>query len=352
MIANVMLTSLASTLCELAGYSAGLGETDFHVDVIVNPAAGALRRIRTVRSYLDVLWSYVTGLQSVGRKRKPLRQGIYLTEYAGHGRQIARELLSNLSAHPNDRRRLIITAGGDGTSLEVCSSLVEADPSLLDRIRVFRLPFGTGNDGADAHTLSDSCEILLGPHGTAKTGAVRVKPRGMEPFYSFNIASIGLDAFVVDLTNRLKNVIPGDFYRHMVDVATVFYEPIYGIRPMCIELSRDDGSRETLEDDYILFLTGVSGRRTYGGNKRILPGDENVCAVRTASLSRKLEIKGLFYTGEHRDLPEVDLRTARRAVVHYDRRIPLQIDGEAIWLQPENFPLSFEVIDPVIPILY
>jgi diacylglycerol kinase family enzyme len=275
-----------------------------------------------------------------------------MTEFAGHGRQIAGELLSDLSGDSTDRRRLIITAGGDGTSLEVCSTLVEADPTLLDRIRVFRLPFGTGNDGADAHTLSDSCEILLGPHGTSKAGAVRVKPRGMQPFYAFNIASIGLDAFVVDLTNRLKNVIPGDFYRHMVDVATVFYEPIYGIRPMRVELAADDGTRETLEDDYLLFLAGVSGRRTYGGNKRILPGDENVCAVRTANLSRKLEIKGLFYTGEHRSLPEVDLRTARRAVVHYDGKIPLQVDGEAVWLRPENFPLSFEVIDPIIPILY
>jgi hypothetical protein len=47
-----------------------------------------------------------------------------------------------------------------------------------------------------------------------------------------------------------------------------------------------------LPQDMLLIAVGVSGHRTYGSNKPILPDDDDVCFVSEMPLLRKLALKG------------------------------------------------------------
>ena len=87
---------------------------------------------------------------------------------------------------------------------------------------------------ADAHTFAEAYDLILGGQHVAKTGALRVTTADGTPRYSFNIASIGLDAYIAGLTNRFKRVIPGDAYKSLVDIGSLFYEQKVKPLPMDI----------------------------------------------------------------------------------------------------------------------
>jgi hypothetical protein len=148
---------------------------------------------------------------------------------------------------------LLITAGGDGTSLEALSILYHAPAVVRSNAAVLRLPMGTGNDGADSPQLATALELLIKPSRIEHSPALRLitrlktqsafseqKPQAAEnaaitekadrlhsgeiiadshihspkgPFLAFNILSVGLDAFVTHMTNKMKGKLPGDFYK-------------------------------------------------------------------------------------------------------------------------------------------
>ena len=67
---------------------------------------------------------------------------------------------------------LLIGCGGDGTANEICNALVLAGSDLLARLKLLRLPLGTGNDMADASTFAQAYDLILGDQHTGKTGAL------------------------------------------------------------------------------------------------------------------------------------------------------------------------------------
>lgn len=343
---------------ELIAGSGRIREFFQRIDLILNPAAGTFAKTREYLARLSELKESVAGLIRSGTEKAVPAFTVHETQYPGHAREIIRGF--SLDRLPSGGaklagaadRRLIITAGGDGTHLEALSALVEADEETRASTCVFRMPMGTGNDSADAASLSQACRILSGNFTFSRTGAVRFRPQGLGPFYAFNIGSLGLDAYVVTLTNRFKRVIPGKFYKAMVNVATLFYEPIYGVRSMGVTMFDGETVLGTLEGNFAMMIVGLSGHRTYGDHMKILPTDDNVCAVTTVNLFKKLQIKRLFYTGEHRTRPEVSLARADRLIIDYGGTIPLQLDGEAVWLSKENFPLEVEVMKPAINVLH
>ena len=354
----MMTTAFAEKIGELLSASGKIRDLFSRIDLIMNPAAGIFMQKGALPSRIDEIGNFMKTRLNGRRGINPGDFNFHVTRYPGHAGEITREVStapygeSAVHGETEDRRRLIITAGGDGTHLEALSALVDADEAVRLRTCIFRLPMGTGNDSADAVDLREACSVLSGDFSLSMTGAVRFLPKGMQPLYAFNIGSIGLDAYVVELTNTLKRKIPGHVYKLMVNVATVFYEPLYGVKRMKIRVKDDKGGITSLEDRFIMLVIGLSGHRTYGDHLHILPGSENICAVRTANLFRKLEIKKRFYTGEHGGLPEVSFAKGGHIEIDYDGKIPLQLDGEAVWLKPENFPLKVDVLDPVITVLH
>lgn len=322
------------------------------VDVIINQQAGALSSERRAHATVEGLDRLSRGIVGPVRADGELSVRFHVTHYVGHAREISNRLLSSPPAGPH----LIVSAGGDGTHADVLSAF-DADGQATqaqdgtDPVYFVRLPFGTGNDGADAPDLAGVVRLLLGSAEPRRTGKLVVRPKGMSQFTGFNIASIGLDAYVAYLTNRLKGRFAGDLYKLIADVMTLLYERLVGAETMRVETVDDQGRGHELTGRFLLLALGVSGYRRYGGGKLVLPTYENLCAIEPLGLMGKLRLKALFYRGAHIHEPNVHMRAVRRITVHYERSIPLQIDGETVWLEPDNFPLEMKVLPPRVPVL-
>jgi diacylglycerol kinase family enzyme len=296
--------------------------------------------------------------QSLDRGAAPLRApGLCLTSRPGDAGAIVRALLDEASASGPAVPApffLVITAGGDGTSLEAQLALYEAHPALRSNFAVLRLPMGTGNDGADAWELDTALELLTEKVSIEYSRALRLRTstRDKGPFLAFNILSIGLDAFVTHMTNKMKGSFPGDSYKLWVDIAALFYDKVYKVGPMELK-AYDEGGAEvlSLNEPLLLAAMGVSGKRTYGSRKMILPDERNVCALRQMPLLRKLSLKGLLDSGGHADKKEAALCRASRLEFRYNYPVLAQMDGETVRLEPEDFPASIELTEPAIPIL-
>jgi diacylglycerol kinase family enzyme len=250
---------------------------------------------------------------------------------------------------------LVISAGGDGTSREILSALYHAPAEVRSNMAILRLPMGTGNDGADSPNLVDALMLLIKPSRVEFNPALRLvtAPGGSAALnhpgcLAFNILSVGLDAFVTHMTNKMKGKLPGDSYKLWVDIASLLYDRLYTVGFLDVKAESGEISfREKL----LLLAVGASGHRTYGAQKKILPDDRNVCALKQMPLLRKIALKDLFTTGKHIDKPEAILFNARRVEFSGSFPILAQMDGEAILLQPEDFPAAIELTEPVIPVL-
>jgi diacylglycerol kinase family enzyme len=272
-----------------------------------------------------------------------------LTDRSGHAATLARDFIA-ASLGDNGQKGgyyLLMAAGGDGTSLELVAALMELEPEKRSRFLVLRLPFGTGNDGSDGRDLVESLGRLLGVCASEARPAIRCRAAassGRGTFWAFNIASFGLDAYVAHMTNRLKSLFPGDSYKLWVDLSTVLYDRIFRVVPMGIRAWRDAGEPvRDLRRACLLLAIGASGNRQYGSNKRILPDEDNVCAISQTGLFTKLAAKGRIERGLHRGLPIVDLFSAYRIEVEYGERVLFQADGEVVDLKPSDFPFTLDI---------
>ena len=283
------------------------------------------------------------------------RFGVVLTRGAGTAAKTVEALLDETAAAGKAPPfNLLITAGGDGTSLEALTVLYSAPAEIRSNFGVLRLPMGTGNDGADGRELEPVLDRLIGPSRIEYARGVRLitaNPR-KGPFVAFNILSVGLDAFVTHMTNKMKGKFPGDSYKLWVDIAALFYDKAYKVGPMEIHIIDDEKTEQhILRETPLLLAFGASGRRTYGSRKQILPDDRNVCIIRQMPLLRKLALKNLIMGGRHADKPETLLFNARRIEFWGWEPILAQMDGETVLIQQADFPLAIELTEPAIQIL-
>jgi diacylglycerol kinase family enzyme len=213
---------------------------------------------------------------------------------------------------------------------------------------------GTGNDGADARELDRALDFLMKDPVIRFQRALelRVSTPGKGPFLAFNILSVGLDAFVTHMTNKMKGSLPGDSYKLWVDLAALFYDRIYRVGFSDVRALDAEGREvKAFREKLLLLAVGESGRRTYGSDKRILPDERNVCALRQMPLLRKLALKGLFSTGEHVTKKESLLFSARRVEFSCEYPLLAQMDGETVLLEKKDFPASIELSEPLLPVL-
>ncbi len=345
------VSTYANGVSELANFSREREASPLIVDLIVNPHAGFFKRKSTVGKQILELEARLEELRSRFPRRKVEINTVHFTEHAGHARKITEDILNDEERASSGLEHLLIGCGGDGTSNEICSTLVEAGTDVLTRLKLLRLPLGSGNDVADTHTFGDAYELILGSQHTEKTGALRISIRGKASRYSFNIGSVGLDAYIAELTNRFKRAIPGHAYKALVDIGTLFYEQRVPPKPMDVRLSGSGGEVTIKGLIPSMVVVGISGGRTYGGHMKVLPGTENVCVVDRMTIPEKIKNKKLFYVGRHGELPQVKFYTAHTVVIDYHGRIPLQLDGEIAWLTESDFPLTMEVLPPMIKVL-
>jgi diacylglycerol kinase family enzyme len=375
------LETFASLLHTICGHSQIAPGRPLRWTVIANPRAGGFTIRSRWKKHHAVLDAYVKKAEALPPRpdsgpsltageldRGGLLGacGLIPTAGPGHAGKIAKALVDELRSglvSPGSGQKagrtaapfhLIIAAGGDGTSLEVLSDLFFAPAAVRSNCVVLRLPMGTGNDGADAMELDQALEFLIAPTRIEYAGALRLTTAtaGKGPFLAFNILSVGLDAFVTHMTNKMKGRLPGDSYKLWVDMAALFYDRVYRVGPMDLRIFDPEGREaRAFREDVLLLAVGESGYRTYGSRKKILPDDRNVCILRQMPLLRKIALKELFNTGAHVDKPEALLFHAGR--VEFSGLYPIlaQMDGETVLLQGEDFPASIELTEKIIPVL-
>ncbi len=332
--------------------------------IVANPTAGGFTMRRRWKVHKKAL-SKATEQASKLPLRKPSAEpakvvstenpyadaGLVLTTAAGHAKEIVAAFLEEAKENL-EFFYLLIVAGGDGTSLEALSTLYYAPEELRQRMAILRLPLGTGNDGADRRDLGEALLFLSEKTRIAYKPALQLftAKNQDKPYLAFNILSIGLDAFVTDTTNKIKCRFPGDSYTLVVDLASVFYDILYP--PACMEVKlRYKGQEEVVREKFLLLAMGVSGHRTYGSNKKILPDERNVCGIRQMNLFKKLIFKGAVMDGEHTKLKDAFFFHAEEIEIQYSRKILAQTDGDGILLGPEDFPIRFVLSEDRIPVL-
>ena len=337
--------------------------------IIANPKAGGFTiRSRWNKHYAMLIHCLKKAEENPLREGRPSHtslkegkadggSGLVLTLSPGHAGKITAALIDEASGiSPDEANRpfyLIITAGGDGTSLEVQTSLFHAAPEIRRDFVIVRLPMGTGNDGSDTWDLDKALELLILPAEVKQQRALRLRTASNKgPFLAFNILSVGLDAFVTHMTNKMKGKLPGDSYKLWVDIASLLYDRIYKVGFMDIRSLDDKGAEvKAFREKALLLAVGESGKRTYGSHKWILPDERNVCVMRQMPLFRKIALKGLFAYGTHIDKPEAILWSAGSVEFSAEHPILAQMDGETVLLQKDDYPAVIELTGPVIPIL-
>ncbi len=321
------------------------------VEFLINPASGLLRTGVPHRKMMRRLRDMARARSSANTPRPGLELRFHETRSRTHAGEKAVDLVKSLASSPKPGRRLLVLAGGDGFYNDVLGALLRDVPDIIQHIDLFRLPMGTGNDNADAASMEEAFALLCNATGTCKDSIITVRTARDKQYYAFNVASFGLDAYVCLLTNKMKKLAgPQIIYKIFTNVAVLFYEKLWPLRPWKIDIHGPDGLQHR-EGRFLLTILGRRGHTRYGGGMKILPGKENFLLVQPLSLSDKLKLKPLFFTGAHKGLPVIELFRADKLELSYRGDILMELDGEVTALKTEDFPLTLERVPDILTII-
>lgn len=358
-------------------------EKNVEIYYIINPTAGCFTKKSKSEYYKKIFNSCYENVKQNRTVVNELTENIFITEYSGHAKKIAGEIVEKVIKEDNSEKEyVIVTAGGDGTSLEVQSALflmaqeagANAD-KIKNQITILRLPLGTGNDGTDGHKIEETIELLSGKLNFENAPAVKVYPENQVtkeqilasgynpekynrndpqyPWYAFNIASVGLDAFVVYMTNTVKEKLPGNFYQLCVPLSGFVYDKKpFESGTAKMEFFDVDGNLIYQEENPItIFVFGASGHRYYGGGHYILPTEDNICLAPKITLMQLIKVNHQFIDGSFVGGGIAFLHSAKKVRFSYDKSLLLQCDGEVAFLCKDHFPLIFEITEPTLRVL-
>ncbi|MEG2253735.1 MAG: diacylglycerol kinase family lipid kinase [Vagococcus sp.] len=163
--------------------------------IIVNPQAGSGNAKKT----LDITRAFIT--------KEEVPYHLYLTEYPGHEKIIAKELMETVLEPWHDDqvlKTLLVVIGGDGTLHEVINTL--ASQPLIP---VAYLPAGSGNDfarglGLTRKTKKDLARLIKVTKPTPIPLIATQFEQKDAPQLVLNNIGIGLDANIVSTANNSK----------------------------------------------------------------------------------------------------------------------------------------------------
>lgn len=240
----------------------------------------------------------------------PDRLALHPTNYAGEARELAARFAAEGEA-------VVIAAGGDGTLNEVVNGLV-GSKSMLGV-----LPAGTMN--VFAREMGIPCDSLERALQVIERGFVQeVDLFGANGSPFVQMAGVGFDALVIEETSwELKKRLGPLAYL----VAAV---KVLGEKPPKLEVVCPDGRRE----EGVAVLAGNGS--LYGGPFRFFRNANNhdskldVLVYKEAGYRLVLDsLRGLAFGGIDLLASTSCLQTSE-FVVHADREVPVQVDGEWI----------------------
>ena len=289
--------------------------------VVFNPQAqsGKLKRLE-----LDV--------------RSELKKTVGRTDFVSTtGKGHARELMSGL----DDRIRLVIAIGGDGTVHEMASGLAESNSTASLAV----IPLGSGNDFARAVGMNKSWKESLAQLATATIrpcdmGSVEWKEDGeTKQDYFANALGVGFDAHCAHIAPNYKNWPFGIGYT--VSILMGLKTWISGGATVW-DLSSE---RRALYSGRMMFTT-IGNAQDSGGGYKVNPkallsdGLIDACIVDKMSFFRAVSILPSAREGKHLSKKEVSYFQVTQLLIETDRGLPIHADGEMKSLQARTITVS------------
>ena len=350
-----------------------------NIFVIANKKAGCFTQKNKSKKYKKILSKAINLAEKRQTCTKQINSKVFCTEYANHAKELADSIVAQIIANPQEEEtNLLVVAGGDGTSYEVQTALFQAaqqsekkHKTVTQDICLLRLPLGTGNDGTDGRTLEETINLLLGEIKFEKNPALKISYQGnptqkdventgrkvinlqssinTTPWFSFNVFSMGIDAYVCYMTNVLKSKMPGNFYHFFIPICAILYDKVFPAGIAKVEYYDENNTLiEEISTPIELFAMGISGHRTYGGGHKILPNEKNICLIPKLSLFQLLTKNHMLKKGTLQSTPFAKLNTANKVKIFYDKPVLIQCDGEPLLLCKEHFPITIEKSEPII----
>ena len=279
--------------------------------VILNPAAGSVKEIETVKTQL--------------KRLGPLEMRI--TSRPGDARRFARELSRN-------NCNFIIAAGGDGTLNEVVSGVA----AKAGKVQIGLLPLGTGNDFARTlnlpAALEDNIDILLSEQAEP-IDLVRMKSDRVR--YFVNVSAGGFSGLVNEkLTPEIKKTWGPLAYVRSAAAA------FPGLRAYRTTIVLDD--QEPMSID--LYNVIVANGRFVAGGLPIAPeaqpddGILDVILIPELSPAETVMLAAQMALGRHLLNEAVIFRRAKKVSIRSKPGMWFNADGELI----SNAPTDFQVM--------
>jgi YegS/Rv2252/BmrU family lipid kinase len=302
--------------------------------VIVNPNAG---RRKGKKDWPEIS----TLLTEAGFDFHPV-----FTEHRDHAVYISEEHILN-------GYRQIIVVGGDGTLNEVVNGIFRQKKCASTDITLGMVMVGAGNDWGRMYNIPESyleAVQVIKERNLFIQDAVRVtfhtgdEEKGR---YLVNMAGIGYDAMVAQMTNRAKEKGGGGPLTYYINI----FKGLFRYRHIKMEVTADD----MLCYRGKVFSMNIGVCRYNGGGMMQLPNavpDDGVLDVTIMKVLTKLDVVrnvNKLYDGSFVELPFVETYTGRKISIltNPPQAAMIEIDGESVG----HSPLQFEILPKTIKII-
>ncbi len=218
-----------------------------HWAIIINPKSGK-KSFRHQQKYLFLTLKHA-GIEFEYR----------MTKFTGHASKIAQFFVQK--GYQN-----IMVLGGDGTMSEAINGIFSAKISNTSNLKIALIPRGTGNDWARFWGLTtnykQSIDVFLkGKIQPIDIGKVEFELEGKnESHYFINSIGLGLDAAVVNLTHRLKEI----FGSHSFMYTLALLGAVFTYKPHKVRIYSDEKNIT----DSMFTMNVANGCYSGGGMKQ------------------------------------------------------------------------------------
>jgi len=282
---------------------------------IVNPIAGGGRAF----SLINEIKSSVTG-----------KFHILVTDAPMDGNRLAKQAV-------HEGAQAVVAVGGDGTVQEVVSGIAGSGCAFGV------IPCGSGNDFIKSIDISEKLPTS-GYLDIIRCGNIRkIDLIKMNDFYFANIASLGVDAQIVHIAQRLKKKLRGFSYVAAALYCTMTCGPTY----MSIIA---DGVRYDRE----FTLAAICNGWNYGGGFKIAPCAKNDDGLITLCLIDKMSKPAMtvllpsLMLAKHMSLKEVHFINCKNIEINFEGIQLVNLDGNLYKL---SGPLEFEIVPASLKVL-
>jgi diacylglycerol kinase (ATP) len=285
--------------------------TPQHWAIIINPKSGK-KKFRQQRKYLFLTLKHA-GIEFDYR----------VTRFGGHAIKIAKYF-----AEKQYKNFLIL--GGDGTMSEVINGIFSANIEDTSSLKFALIPRGTGNDWGRFWGLTrnyqNSIDVFLkGKLQLIDIGKVEFELEGeKQAHYFINSIGLGLDAAVVNLTHRLKEIFGSHSFMYTIALlGAVFSYKAHKIRIF---------SEERNITDSMFTMNIANGCYSGGGmkqNPNALPYD-GLLDTMMAKKPTFFDILGALtriFNGKLLEHPVIESFQTKSLLVQCDKSALLEADG-------------------------